>query len=122
MNLNSLNIEDINKLRKYAKTIPKFKYHFMKSVRIVYISIEINNVIKNVYIRCFSGEFSNRIRGYQFDFIWIDEWLKFMNAAALIDQVNFCLRVGMSKCIITTTPVQYDALIEIIRYYVFFII
>jgi phage terminase large subunit-like protein len=44
------------------------------------------------------------LRGFSFDFIWMDEFAMFKYADEIWEQVMFCLRVGLSKIIITTTP------------------
>lgn len=64
----------------------------------------------------FGGEHYNKLRGYQFDLVWIDEFAKINNIKFLWDQINFCLRLGKSKIIITTTPRNIDILKEIIQY------
>jgi phage terminase large subunit-like protein len=47
----------------------------------------------------------DKLRGYQFDLIWIDEFAKFKFPGELWMQVLFTLRMGQDpKCIITTTP------------------
>ena len=46
-----------------------------------------------------------RIRGYQFDLVWMDEFAKYRYPEATWRQILFALRVGDDpKCIITTTP------------------
>jgi phage terminase large subunit-like protein len=46
-----------------------------------------------------------KLRGYQFDLAWLDEFAKYKNPDALWQQILFTLRVGCDpKCIITTTP------------------
>lgn len=46
-----------------------------------------------------------RMRGYQFDLVWIDEFAKHKHAEELWQQVLFTLRLGDDpRCIITTTP------------------
>jgi phage terminase large subunit-like protein len=46
-----------------------------------------------------------KLRGYQFDLIWIDEFAKYKYPNAFWEQVLFTLRLGDNpRCIITTTP------------------
>ncbi|MDR2458636.1 MAG: terminase family protein [Holosporales bacterium] len=46
-----------------------------------------------------------KLRGYQFDLAWLDEFAKYRNPDALWQQILFTLRLGSDpKCIITTTP------------------
>jgi phage terminase large subunit-like protein len=46
-----------------------------------------------------------KLRGYQFDLVWCDEFAKYKKPEALWQQVMFTLRLGDDpKCIITTTP------------------
>jgi predicted phage terminase large subunit-like protein len=53
----------------------------------------------------FGGNTPERLRGPQFDLVWIDELAKFRNPDDLYDQVMMGLRLGKDpKCIITTTP------------------
>lgn len=53
----------------------------------------------------FGGEQYNKLRGYQFDLVWIDEFAKIKHGMELIEQVYLCLRLGeVSRMIITTTP------------------
>ncbi len=53
----------------------------------------------------FGGNTPERLRGPQFDLVWIDEFAKFKNPDDLYDQVMMGLRLGdQPRCIITTTP------------------
>lgn len=46
-----------------------------------------------------------KLRGYQFDLVWLDEFAKYRHPEKLWEQVLFTLRIGEDpKCIITTTP------------------
>ncbi|MDR1333456.1 MAG: terminase family protein [Holosporales bacterium] len=46
-----------------------------------------------------------KLRGYQFDLVWLDEFAKYKDPEALWQQIMFTLRLGDDpKCIITTTP------------------
>ncbi|MDR3224019.1 MAG: terminase family protein [Holosporales bacterium] len=46
-----------------------------------------------------------KLRGYQFDLIWLDEFAKYKNPEAFWQQALFTLRLGPDpKCVITTTP------------------
>lgn len=51
------------------------------------------------------GQTPERLRGPQFDGVWIDELAKFRIPDLLWQQVQLCLRLGQNpRCIITTTP------------------
>jgi predicted phage terminase large subunit-like protein len=53
----------------------------------------------------FGGDTFERLRGPQFDVVWIDEFAKFKHPEALWTQVQFALRLGKKPCtVITTTP------------------
>lgn len=53
----------------------------------------------------FGAEYCEKLRGPQFDLVWIDELGKFKNQEALWNQVQLCLRLGKKpRTIITTTP------------------
>lgn len=53
----------------------------------------------------FGGNSPERLRGPQFDLVWIDEFAKFKNPDELFDQMMMGLRLGVHpKCLITTTP------------------
>lgn len=69
------------------------KFHHKKSI-----------TIKNTKIIIFNGNDSNTLRGYSFDYIWIDEFIKIKHPEQLLKQVYLSLRLGISKIIITTTP------------------
>lgn len=52
-----------------------------------------------------SGNNYQKLRGYQFDLVWLDEFAKYKFPEKLWEQVLFTLRIGEDpKCIITTTP------------------
>ncbi len=52
-----------------------------------------------------SGKDYQKLRGYQFDLVWLDEFAKYKFPEKLWEQVLFTLRIGDDpKCIITTTP------------------
>lgn len=56
-------------------------------------------------ISLFSAQCWDKLRGPQFDGVWIDEFAKFPDPKALWDQVMFSLRLGQNpQAIITTTP------------------
>ena len=51
------------------------------------------------------GDNYEKLRGYQFDLVWIDEFAKYRYLDAVWQQILFTLRLGDDpKCIITTTP------------------
>ncbi len=64
---------------------------------------------------CISACTPEKIRGQQFDCVWIDELAKFSNPDAVYDQINLALRLNTPhgdkpKLIITTTPTSIDLL------------
>lgn len=62
-------------------------------------------------IQLFSGDHLDKLRGPQFDLVWIDEWAKFRNPKDLWNQVQMTLRLGSQpRLIITTTPRPFDFL------------
>lgn len=63
----------------------------------------------------FNGNLYESLRGFQFDIIWIDELCKFRHINRLLNQVWLCLRLGISKLIITTTPRNISVLHSLIR-------
>lgn len=53
----------------------------------------------------YGGQCPERLRGPQFDTVWIDELAKFRLPEVLWHQVQLCLRLGKDpRCVITTTP------------------
>ena len=55
--------------------------------------------------RIYSAESYEKLRGPEFDLIWMDELAKFRNDQETFDQALLSLRIGKSpKLIITTTP------------------
>lgn len=53
----------------------------------------------------YGGDFYEKLRGPQFDAVWIDEFAKFKHYQETWDQILFSLRLGQDpKIIITTTP------------------
>lgn len=64
----------------------------------------------------FGGNSPERLRGPQFDLVWIDEFAKFKNPEELFDQMMMGLRLGTSpKCLITTTPRPSSLLEKIMK-------
>ncbi len=64
----------------------------------------------------FGGNTPERLRGPQFDFVWIDEFAKFKNPDEVFDQVMMCLRLGAHpRCLITTTPRPIPCLLKLIK-------
>lgn len=62
---------------------------------------------------CISACTPEKIRGQQFDCVWIDELAKFSNPDAVYDQINLALRLNTPnghkpKMIITTTPTSIE--------------
>lgn len=53
----------------------------------------------------FGADHFEKIRGYQFDLVWMDEFAKYRYPDQVWQQVVFSLRIGDNpKCIITSTP------------------
>lgn len=70
----------------------------------------------NVRAQTFSGDHINKLRGPQFDLVWIDEWAKYKDPEGLWNQVQMTLRLGNSpKTIITTTPRPFPFLEKLIK-------
>lgn len=61
-------------------------------------------LFENCKCHFFGANKFDRLRGFQFDCVWIDELAKFPNSEQVLNQINMCLRLGISKLIITTTP------------------
>lgn len=56
-----------------------------------------------------------KIRGYQFDLVWMDEFAKYNQPSETWQQILFSLRLGDDpKCIITTTPKPLKILKKIV--------
>lgn len=65
---------------------------------------------------CLGGEYYDKIRGHQFDVIWIDEFAKIKHIDRLWEQIQFALRIGKNnKIIITTTPRNIKILKDIMK-------
>jgi predicted phage terminase large subunit-like protein len=60
----------------------------------------------------YGGDTPERLRGPQFDLVWIDELAKFRKPTELMEQVEFCLRLGENPRIIITTTPKAISLIE----------
>lgn len=71
-------------------------------------------LIKETIFRFFNEDYE-KLRGFEFDLIWIDEWMRFKDPRAILYQVYLCLRVGVSKLIITTTPKNIAILKELME-------
>jgi len=63
----------------------------------------------------FGADKFNKLRGFQFDLVWIDEFAKFKNCEEVLTQVFMCLRLGLSKLIITTTPQNKKPLLDLLK-------
>lgn len=63
-----------------------------------------------VFCTTFSGDEPEQLRGPQHQTIWIDELPKMDNPQEVIDQANFGLRIGDSRCLITTTPTPHQVM------------
>lgn len=67
-------------------------------------------------IRLYGGDRPERLRGPQFDAVWIDELAKFKKAEQFWEQLNLCLRLGSGpKCIVTTTPRRNPVLTQLLN-------
>lgn len=63
----------------------------------------------------FGADRFDKLRGFQFDLVWIDEFAKFKNCKQVLEQVFMCLRLGITKIIITTTPQNKQILIDLMN-------
>lgn len=67
-------------------------------------------------IHLYGGDQYEKLRGPQFDTIWIDELAKFKYPEELWIQVQMTLRIGNTpKCIITTTPKPIPLLHQLVK-------
>jgi phage terminase large subunit-like protein len=55
----------------------------------------------------FSGDEPGQLKGPQHQTIWVDELPKFADPQSLFDDANFGLRIGDSRCLISTTPTPH---------------
>ena len=62
-------------------------------------------LIDNAVCYYFNGNQFNKLRGYEFDLVWIDELCKIKYQQELWNQLQMCTRIGQSKFFITTTPI-----------------
>lgn len=65
-----------------------------------------------VYASLFSGDEPGQLRGPQCQTAWVDELPKFDDPSGLMDQVEMGLRIGDSRCLITTTPTPHPIIKE----------
>jgi phage terminase large subunit-like protein len=70
---------------------------------------------KNHVFYFFGGNNYDKLRGYNFHIVWIDELCKFKSVQKLLNQVWLCLRLGISKLIITTTPRNMAPLYDLMK-------
>lgn len=91
-------------LIKINNDIWKVKYHQSRS-KFMIIS---DTLIHTFYI--ISAHNLNKIRGFEFSHVWIDEWLKLKSPDLILQQVELSLRREPSKCIISTTPTNHPSL------------
>ena len=74
-------------------------YHYNKSQGI----ITFKDYKAKIYL--LGGDAPEKLRGPQFDTVWIDEFAKFQNPKELWAQIELSLRMSKNpRCIITTTP------------------
>lgn len=66
-----------------------------------------------VFATTFSGDEPQQLRGPQHQTIWCDELPKFEDPQETFDQLNFGLRIGESRCLITTTPTPHPLIKEL---------
>jgi phage terminase large subunit-like protein len=92
-------IEGVSGLLTLTKLKYTYKFHYKK------IFFPNNNICE-----IFGADKYNKLRGFAFDWIWIDEFCKFSNSSEVLEQCFMCLRQGVSKMIITTTPQPCKAL------------
>ena len=62
----------------------------------------------------FSDEEPEKLRGPQHDTAWVDELVKFRYPRETWDNMQFGLRIGRPKCLVTTTPKPIPILREIL--------
>jgi len=80
---------------------PDFKPHYEPSKRRL-------TWPNGITATAFSGDEPSQLRGPQHQTVWIDELPKFDDPEETFDQMNFGLRIGDSRCLITTTPTPDD--------------
>lgn len=104
-------IKVAQKYTKFIKNSPnkmqKFNDNFININPIPLYKKSTNKLIWNngSVVTFYSADNLEKLRGPQFDLVWIDEIAKFSNSQELFDQVLLCLRLGTDpKMIITTTP------------------
>jgi phage terminase large subunit-like protein len=79
-----------------------------------YLSSQRKIIFENEAIcQFFGADYFDKLRGFQFDLVWIDEFAKFKNCSEVFDQLMMCLRLGEAKMIITTTPQNKQILLKI---------
>jgi len=67
-------------------------------------------------VHLYGADRYERLRGPQFDAVWVDELAKFKKAKLFWEQLNLCLRLGNDpKCIITTTPRQNSVITQLLK-------
>lgn len=67
-------------------------------------------------VRIYGADNYERLRGPQFDAVWVDELAKFKYTEAFWEQLMLCLRLGTDpKCIVTTTPRNNPVLTKLIH-------
>ena len=81
--------------------IPVLKRH---SLCYRYLRSERKIIISNSIIFGIGADNYNKLRGFEFDLVWIDELIKFRYQQQVYEQARLCLRLPKSRMIITTTP------------------
>ncbi len=64
----------------------------------------------------FNGNQFDKLRGYEFDFVWIDELCKIRYQRELWNQLQMCTRLGKSRFMITTTPVASPFFYQLLNF------
>ena len=72
-------------------------------------------IIQECKILFFGGDKFDKLRGYEFDFVWLDELCKFQYTKEVLSQIDMCLRLGISRMIISTTPVSDNSFLQILN-------
>lgn len=68
-------------------------------------------------VHTFSGEKPDSLRGFQFNYFWLDEFAKYKYPQEFYDQLMLCMRLPNTdpKILITTTPRPIKALTSLIN-------
>lgn len=92
------------KNRRLSDDNLRYKYTPSRKRVDIYVNYMGNRHVSHIYL--FNGNQHHSLRGFEFDHVWMDEWLRFNCAQQTLNQVKLCLRKGDSRCIISTTPIK----------------